>query len=144
MDIETKYHGTQQIDEEAILYFDTGIPGFPKENRFVLLPLDESTLSVMQSVITPQVGFVVSDPFSIFPNYDFKLSASIVEQLGLEKPEDAVVYTILTVQDPFEKTTANLQAPVVINSKNNKAKQVILNDSHYKSRHPLFGKKVKG
>lgn len=144
MKIETKYHGVQDINEEAMLNFDSGIPGFPEEKKFVLLPLDESTLLVMQSVTTPQIGFVVADPFAFFPYYDFKLSESTVEQLALEQPEDAVVYTILTVQDPFEHTTANLQAPVVINRMNNKAKQVILTELNYKTRHPLFGQKVKG
>ncbi|RWR13585.1 flagellar assembly protein FliW [Siminovitchia fortis] len=144
MNIETKYHGTQQINEEAVLRFDSGIPGFPEEKNFVLLPLDEGTLLVMQSVKTPEIGFIVTDPFSFFPEYDFKLSESAIEQLALKQPEDAVVYAILTVQDPFEKTTANLQAPVVINRHNNRAKQVILNDTDYNTRHPLFGQKVKG
>lgn len=144
MNIETKYHGTQDIHEKAVLTFNSGLPGFPEEKKFVLLPLDEGTLSVMQSVTTPQIGFVVAEPFSFFPEYDFKLSESAIEHLGLEQPEDAVVYTILTVQDPFEKTTANLQAPVVINSKNNKAKQVILNDGNFNIKHSLFEQKVKG
>lgn len=144
MIIETKYHGTQEIGPEDILKFDSGIPGFPEEKEFVLLPLDESTLSVLQSVETSEIGFVVADPFSFFPEYDFQLGESTVEQLKLSKPEDAVVFTILTVQDPFEKTTANLQAPVVINTKNNRAKQVILNEGNYKTKHPLFGQKVKG
>ncbi|VEF46912.1 Flagellar assembly factor FliW [Bacillus freudenreichii] len=144
MNIVTKYHGTQEIRSEDILKFDGGIPGFPEEKEFVLLPLDESILTVLQSVRTPEVGFVVADPFSFFSGYDFQLSESAMEQLELAKPEDAVVYTILTVQDPFEKTTANLQAPVVINSKNNKAKQVILNEVNHKTRHLLFGQKVKG
>lgn len=144
MNIETKYHGTQEIRSEDILKFKGGIPGFPEEKEFVLLPLDESVLTVLQSVRTPEIGFVVADPFSFFPEYDFQLSDSAVEQLELGKPEDAVVFTILTVQDPFEKTTANLQAPVLINSKNNMAKQVILNEGNLKTRHPLFGQKVEG
>lgn len=144
MKIETKYHGVQEINAESILTFESGIPGFPEEREFVLLPLDDSNLSVLQSVGAPEIGFVVADPFSFFPAYDFQLSASTVDQLGLEDAEDAVVYAILTVQDPFEKTTANLQAPVVINSKNNRARQVILNDGHYQTKHPLFGQKVEG
>ncbi|MFD1706925.1 flagellar assembly protein FliW [Siminovitchia sediminis] len=144
MKIETKYHGSREIQAEDILKFESGIPGFPDEKEFVLLPLDDSFLSVLQSVSTPEIGFVVTDPFSFFPEYDFQLSDSAVEQLKLEKPDDAVVYTILTIRDPFEKTTANLQAPVVINTKNSNAKQVILNDGKYKTKHPLFGQKAKG
>lgn len=144
MNIETKYHGTQEISSENILKFESGIPGFPEEKKFVLLPLDKSVLIVLQSVRTPEIGFVVADPFSFFPDYDFQLNESTVEQLELDKPEHAVVFAILTVQDPFEHTTANLQAPIVVNSKNNKAKQVILNEGNYKTRHLLFGQKVEG
>ncbi|GIN89269.1 flagellar assembly factor FliW [Siminovitchia terrae] len=144
MEIETKYHGMQEISSGDILKFDSGIPGFPDQREFLLLPLDESILTVLQSVSTPEIGFVVVDPFSFFPEYDFHLSESVVGQLELEKAEDAAVFTILTVQDPFERTTANLQAPIVINSKNNMAKQVILNEGNHKTKHPLFGKKAKG
>ncbi|MBD8004669.1 flagellar assembly protein FliW [Bacillus norwichensis] len=144
MEIETKYHGLQKFSSKDILKFDSGIPGFPDQREFLLLPLDESVLTVLQSIRTPEIGFVVVDPFSFFPEYDFQLSESVVGQLELEKAEDAAVFTILTVQDPFERTTANLQAPIVINSKNNMAKQVILNEGNHKTKHPLFGTKAKG
>lgn len=143
MNIETKYHGQQQIDPQFILHFDKGLPGFPKENQFVLLPLAESAFFILQSVTTAQIGFVIGDPFSFFPDYDFKLDESTVEQLGIIQGEDVIVYTILTVEDPFERTTANLLAPVIINKKNNKGKQVILNNENYKTRHPIMKQKVK-
>lgn len=144
MKIETKYLGTLEVNEEEILHFASGIPGFPKEKKFVLLPLEDTGLDVMQSTDTPEIAFIVTDPFLFFPNYDFKLEDPVVDQLELGAAEDVSVYIILTVRDPFEITTANLQAPVIINTKNRKAKQVVLNDGSYNTRHPLFGQKVKG
>lgn len=139
--IQTKYHGEIEINNEEILHFEKGIPGFLDEKEFVILPLsDDHTFSVMQSVKTPQVGFVVANPFHYFLDYDFNLEDGVLEELGLQSEKEVLVYSLLTVEDPFEKTTANLQAPVVINSSNHKAKQVILNVGNYKTKHPIFQK----
>jgi flagellar assembly factor FliW len=139
--IQTKYHGEIEINKEEILLFEKGIPGFLAEKEFIVLPLsDDGVFSVMQSVVTPYVAFVVANPFQFFQDYDFQVEDSVVEELGLESEKEVVVFSILTVTDPFEKTTANLQAPIVINSSNQKAKQLILNNGNYKTKHPIFQK----
>lgn len=139
MNIQTKYFNEVSIDKNDILRFEHGIPGFLDEKEFVLLPLTEDNVYfVLQSVRTAELAFVVTNPFLFYKDYDFKLDEAIVEQLEIKQPTDVAVYSILTLQDPFENTTANLQAPVIVNVKNNKAKQVILNDENYKTKHPLF------
>ncbi|WP_268258026.1 flagellar assembly protein FliW [Bacillus andreraoultii] len=141
MNIKTKYHGEMVINEKEILTFENGIPGFLDEKQFILLPLtDDRVYFVLQSVQTEELTFVVTDPFLFFPDYDFNLEDTVVSQLHIEAPTDVKVMNILTLQDPFEKTTVNLQAPIVINTKNNEAKQVILNNEAYKTKHPLFKK----
>ncbi|WP_102264380.1 flagellar assembly protein FliW [Mesobacillus jeotgali] len=146
MKIGTKYHGDVEIKNNEVLAFDKGVPGFLDEKQFVLLPLSEDNIFyVMQSVATPALAFILSNPFNFFKEYDFKLEDTVVEELGLESEKNVQVYSILTVQDPFEKTTANLQGPIIINIKNNKAKQVILHNEQYSTKHPIFEKsKVKG
>lgn len=141
MKIATKYHGEKEIQEKEVITFPQAIPGFPEEKEFVLLSLDEeSQFIVLQSVENQQLAFVLSNPFTFFKEYDFTLEDHIVELLELESEKDIHVLSILTVHDPFEKTTANLQAPIVINSKKNIAKQVILNEPNYHTKHPLFPK----
>ncbi|MEH7444581.1 flagellar assembly protein FliW [Bacillus sp. JJ1122] len=149
MKLNTKYHNEVEIQESEVLHFEKGIPGFPDEKKFVILPLNEDgSFSVMQSVGMEGLALVIVNPFDFFKDYDFQLEDSVVEELVLTSDKDVLVYSILTVEDPFEKTTANLQAPVIINKSNNKAKQVILVDEKYKTKHNLFGKthlqKVKG
>ncbi|MEK4443197.1 MULTISPECIES: flagellar assembly protein FliW [Niallia] len=139
--IATKYHGEKEIQKKEVITFPQAIPGFPDEKEFVLLPLDEEgQFIVLQSVENQQLAFVLANPFTFFKEYDFTLEDYIVELLELESEKDVQVFSILTVQDPFEKTTANLQAPVVMNSKKNIAKQVILNEPNYNTKHPLFQK----
>jgi flagellar assembly factor FliW len=139
--IQTKYHGEIEMNKEDVFHFEKGIPGFLDEKEFIILPLsDDGSFSVMQSVATPYVAFVVASPFQFFQEYDFQLEDSIVEELDLKSEKEVMVYSILTVADPFEKTTANLQAPVIINTMNRKAKQVILNNGNYKTKHSIFQK----
>jgi flagellar assembly factor FliW len=139
MNIQTKYFNEITIEEKNIIHFEHGIPGFLEEKQFVLLPLTEDNVYyVLQSVQTSELAFVVTNPFLFFKDYDFNLDDATVEQLEIKDATDVAVYSILTLQDPFEKTTANLQAPIIINTKNNHAKQVILNDEKYTTKHPLF------
>jgi flagellar assembly factor FliW len=141
MKLNTKYHNEVDIQESEVLHFEKGIPGFPDEKKFVILPLNEDgSFSIMQSVGMEGLALVIVNPFDFFKDYDFQLEDSVVEELVLTSDKDVLVYSILTVEDPFEKTTANLQAPVIINKSNNKAKQVILVDEKYKTKHNLFGK----
>jgi flagellar assembly factor FliW len=80
----------------------------------------------------------MTNPFTFYPDYDFNLENQAVDTLELDSPEDVNVYTVLTMADPFPMTTANLQAPVVVNAKKKLGKQVILTGSPYQTKHSLF------
>ena len=142
MNVRTKYHGELSIDEQDIIRFPHGLPGFADEKRFVLLPLADTPFVILQSVDTPALGFVLIEPFSYFPSYEIELDEATLEQLGIESERDVALYVILTVADPFDNTTANLQAPVVINARKRIGKQVILTNTPYKTKHRLFPEKV--
>lgn len=139
MIIQSKYHGELTIQPEEILTFPKGIPAFEDEDKFIVLPLQENTpFSILQSLKTPSLGFVIADVFSLFPSYDIELSQSAIEALELDNAKDSILYCIMTVKEPFNESTVNLQAPVIINSKKNIAKQVVLNNQNYKTRHKLI------
>ncbi|MBE3568890.1 MAG: flagellar assembly protein FliW [Bacillales bacterium] len=139
MMIETKYHGKIEVQKADIWQFEKGIPGFLEEKEFVLLPLPENEVYwILQSVQTPELAFVVSDPFVFFKDYQFALDDLTLDQLDVKKKEEVLVLVILTVKEPFQNTTANLQAPLILNKTNRKGKQVILNDGKYNVRTPLF------
>jgi flagellar assembly factor FliW len=142
MKLLTKYHGEIEINEKDIFHFEYGIPGFLDEKQFVLLPLEDTPFVILQSVKTPALGFAMIEPFIYFIDYDFELDEHSVEQLQLSSGKEVAVYVILTVADPFENTTANLQAPIVLNYEKKLGKQVILTNTPYKTKHRLFSNKV--
>jgi flagellar assembly factor FliW len=138
VNIETKYFGTMLIDQQDIIQFENGIPGFPEEKQFIFLPLEETEFLVMQSIKTPQLAFITSSPFTFFKDYEIKLSDTVVEQLQLKSELDVTILVILSVQKPFSQTTTNLVAPIVINTVQKLAKQVILENTPYETKHLLF------
>ncbi|WP_078378893.1 flagellar assembly protein FliW [Sutcliffiella halmapala] len=141
MKIETKYHGALVITDQDVISFPNGLPGFQEEKHFVVIPFsEEGMFQILQSINTPQLGFVMTNPFAFFPDYDFELEYQAIEVLKVNTPEDVEVYSILTVQDPFNKTTANLQAPIVINKASKLGKQLILTGTSYLTKHQLFDK----
>jgi flagellar assembly factor FliW len=142
MKLHTKYHNEIEISEKDIYHFKYGIPGFFDEKQFVLLTLEDTPFVILQSVRTPALGFAMIDPFIYFKDYDFELDEHSVEQLQLSSEKEVAVYVILTVADPFENTTANLQAPIVLNYEKKLGKQVILTNTPYKTKHRLFPEKA--
>lgn len=140
MIIKTKYHGETQIQEDQTIVFKNGLPGFTGEKKFVILPLSEdSPFVVLQSMQSEELAFIVASPFVFFKDYGFDLDETTVELLEIESAEDVEVMAILTIEEPFEKSTANLMAPIVVNRRKMLAKQVILHDSSYPTKQPIGG-----
>lgn len=144
MNIQTKFHGEQEINKDDIIYFPSGIPGFLDEKEFYIIPLEGTELFVLQSVKTIEVAFIVTDPFALFPQYEFDLPEEALEKLEIQSDKDVATFAILTVNDPFEETTANLQAPLVINQTKKIGKQIILNQTPYKTKHKIMTPQEQG
>jgi flagellar assembly factor FliW len=117
------------LEKEVIFQFDTGLPAFEDCKDFIFV-LDESLqpFICMQSLNRDNLSFVCVDPFIINQDYTVRLSESIMESLDIASQEDVLVLTVVTVNSDMTKTTANLMGPLILNVKNNRGKQVILED----------------
>lgn len=138
MRIQTKFHDEIEIKEEDILMFQSGIPGFLDEINFILLPLDETPFFVLQSVNSKEVAFIMINPFEVFSTYEVDLSQEVLDDLRIQSEQDVTVFVILTIREPFEDSTANLQAPVILNHHCNLGKQYIMNLNKYTTRHRII------
>ncbi|MBO6303470.1 MAG: flagellar assembly protein FliW [Selenomonadaceae bacterium] len=141
--VNTVRFGEIDVDEKKILHFKEGIPAFEKEHEFLLIPFeDDSPFFFMQSLKSPDLAFLVTSPFIFFPDYSFEIDDDIMKEFDIKAQEDLMIYSILTVPNgEVKKMTANLMAPVVINSKNMQGKQVVLDKSPYQTKHLLFPEK---
>ncbi|WP_353947454.1 flagellar assembly protein FliW [Sporolactobacillus sp. Y61] len=136
MNIQTKYYGMQQIDEQQIISFSSGLPGFADDKRFIIQPFGEA-FSILQSVDHPDVAFIITSPFLFFNAYSIHLPDVFVRQLDVRSRQEVSVWVIVSVQDPFTESTVNLKAPVIINTRKKTGKQYIPDHSPYSLRQRL-------
>lgn len=137
----TTRFGLVEVDEQNILELVDEMPGFPGAERFVVIPhAENSPFSWLQSVELPDIAFVVADPWLFFEDYNPTISEVDLEKLEIsgDVGESLVVLSIFTIPSDPKKMTANLKAPVVINSKSNKAKQIILANEEYTTKHLIL------
>lgn len=136
-EFETKL-GKVKIDTDKIVIFEYGIPGFESLKKFAILD-PESTYPIMWlvSLEDKDVAFPVTIPNLIRNDYEFILPKDLTEYLNLEKPEDAIILSILTIPENEEDITINLAAPIIISQNNHKGIQYLIDDSKYMIRHRL-------
>jgi flagellar assembly factor FliW len=137
--VQSDQLGEIEVADEAVIHFPEGIPGFEECHNFVLI--DDEGLAPfrwLQSLDDGAIAFVVVDPVLIFPGYQVQLGPAETAAIRLADAKRAVVQVILTISEDPEKTTANLQGPLLINADENLGCQVLLTRSPYETRYPVM------
>lgn len=138
MKMMTLQFGEIEVNERDVVTFSQGVPGFEKLKRFVFIqPDEELPFFFMQSVEDGDIAFLVTNPFTFVPSYEFTLPDSIQEELGIESEEEVAIWSIVTVKGSLPQSTFNLLAPIVVNAKARLGRQIILHDTSYRLQHPL-------
>ena len=138
MHIQTLNFGAMEVSEEKILSFKEGLPGFPQIHRFTLLDLEDlKPFQYLQALDDPPIALLVINPFLVDPQYRFELSECDMADIECSDTRVAEIFVVATVPENPEDATLNLMAPIVINQKVQRGKQVILHDSTYSIKHPL-------
>ena len=139
MKLTTKYFGEIDYSADDVLHFPRGIFAFEEEHEFLLLPFSGSdgALLCLQSVTTPQLAFVVMNPFSLHMAYTPVLQPEELEELGVKDSTELCYYVLCVVKNPVSTSTVNMKCPVVINDQTRAGSQVILEGGEYGMRHLL-------
>lgn len=138
MRIKTKFLGEMEYSNENVIVFEEGIPGFSDLHKYALIPINDLVFSYMQSLEDERICFIVMPPALAESEYDINISDTTVEKLKVEKPEDVNVFSIVTIPDNINDMTINLKAPIILNTKNNKAVQEVLDDDRFSIRHKVL------
>lgn len=138
MEIQTKFHGVLDINENYIIDFKYGIPGFEQETKFIILELFEgSAYKVLQSIQHSYVAFIMVDPWMFESSYEFDLKESVIEELQIKTPQQLEIYSIMTISNDFSKSTINLLAPIIIHRDENMGMQFVLEGTSYTTKYPI-------
>lgn len=143
MKIDTVNFGQIEIEEEKIIEFKDGIPGFQDEKQFVVILNEDpdNPFHYLQSINSEELSFVIMNPFEVFSDYEIVISDLVKEKLEIENEKQIAIYSIVVIPEDMNKMTTNLQGPIVINAEKNMGKQVILDDNRYTTKHFLIQQK---
>ena len=138
--VESRY-GNLTFEPSQIMTMARGILGFPQLTQYGLTKLESqqnSNLVLLQSLEDAAIGF---------PTIALDLKNTLIaEQDLLEvyeangiKPEDGAILCILTIRQEAGNTvvTANLRAPIFIDTSRKMAWQVVLGNQSYPIRHQI-------
>jgi flagellar assembly factor FliW len=135
----TTRFGEIDFKETEVIDFPKGILGFSQLIRYVMIEKKEfAPFKWFQSVEDPNVAFVILDPLQLFPNYKLEINEKELEELNYTNSRDLVSYVIVTIPPDASLASADLLGPLVINPKKRLAKQAVMPDSPYTTKHYLL------
>jgi len=146
MKFETARFGLIEYDEENIIKFPEGLYGFEREHQFVLIPFDpniDCPLEWLQSLTTPELAFVVTDPHIYKPDYRWTMTPDEEKQIEYMDSDELKTLIIVTLPKALVNMTGNFVAPLIINSRTKKARQVVLTTQEYDTRHFLIPEDIR-
>ena len=120
------------------ILFEKGIPGF-ENYRYFNVNIVEGIKRFYHIVSKEDsnIGFISISPVDIKKDYEIDLDDEFIKELDIKDEKDVLVICLITLGKSLKDSTANLKAPIIINIKNNRGKQLILQDDKYKIKEPL-------
>ncbi len=124
--------------DQGVIRLPGGLLGFEQAKNYVLLGSpEEAPFLRLQMNEDPKLAFLAIDPSVAVEDYQPDLSDEDTQFLALEKPEDALLFNIVTLHRDGT-ATVNLKGPIVVNRRTLIGRQIIpLNSAEYSLQHEL-------
>ncbi|MBQ5558380.1 MAG: flagellar assembly protein FliW [Lachnospiraceae bacterium] len=140
--VKTKYFGEIDLSDDKIFKLENGLMGFEEYTKYTLLFDSEkeqpSNIMWLQSVEEQALALPVINPLIIKKDYDPQVNEELIKQLGDLNEENLCILLTMTIASDLKKTTANLKAPIIINTDNNIGAQVICENTDYEVRYNVY------
>ncbi len=109
--------------------FDISVPllGFENVKQVELEKIDDIFMK-LQSTQDEHISFTLIDPF-VLRDYDFEVPNNVKDKLGIDEKSNLLILNIVLIQTPIENSVVNFIGPLIFNTDNNKAAQIILSES---------------
>ncbi|MCL1955068.1 MAG: flagellar assembly protein FliW [Spirochaetes bacterium] len=138
MKVNTKAFGLIDVDEKQKINFPEGLFGFEDYNDYVLLDAEKEPFFWLQCVNEQDIAFILVNPFLFRPDYEVNIANEELAKIGITSPENALIFSIVTIPQGGNPMTANLQGPLVINKADMKGMQAVLSDPRWKTKHDII------
>lgn len=141
MRVNTRLFGEIEISDDKIITFSNGLVGFPEMKKFTIVYDEEkkgkNCIMWMQSLDEPQFAMPVLEPNVIKEDYNPTVNDDMLTPLGELSETNIYVLVTVTVPSDITKMTSNLKGPIVVNTDNLLATQIVVEDD-YEVRYPIY------
>lgn len=137
MKLATKAYGLIDVDEKQKIIIPEGLFGFEDIKEYALLDAESGPFYWLQSLSRREIAFVLINPFLFRPDYEVDISNEEMLEIGVTSAENALVFALVTIPADGSPITANLQGPLLINKESRIAKQAVLPDPRWRTRHDI-------
>ncbi|MGE5594362.1 MAG: flagellar assembly protein FliW [Betaproteobacteria bacterium] len=124
------------------IVFEDGILGFEDVREYELLEPEERGPFRWLRATSERLAFIVVDPLLFWPDYDPDIADACPDLSGADRNE-LFLYVIVTVPDNPLLATANLFAPLVVNGRTGKGRQVPLRGSGFPLAAHIFPEDIR-
>ncbi len=135
---ESARFGELEVPAKSVITIVNGIIGFPEIYRYTLLEYNPP-FSWLHSLERPELAFVVVNAAEFGEEYSFNLPIGDGD-IDLRQDDEVAIINLVSVRPDPSMTTVNLKAPVIVNLRNMKGTQVVLDDPRFPVRMQLWVK----
>ncbi len=133
--ISTRF-GEFDVNASSVITIPSGLIGFPGFSQFIILEYNQP-FSWLHSLERSDLAFVVVNAAEFGDGYIFDLPLGDSDT-DLREEDDVAVINLVSVRPAPQETTVNLKAPVVVNLRNMRGRQVVLDDHRFSMRFSLW------
>jgi flagellar assembly factor FliW len=127
----SRQFGELDCADDLRVVIPNGIIGFEEWTDYVIVHDEDSEpFRWLVSLQNSDLCFPLIDPTEICPEYQ--------PQLPKEAEDPVELFAVVCLRPSLDDTTANLKSPLVINSKTQRGRQIVLSDDQYSIAHKLF------
>ena len=128
LDVSELQYNTKK-NKGFFMKFEIAVPllGFDDIKEVELEKIDDIFMK-MQSKQDEHISFTLVDPF-VLRDYDFEIPHNVQKTLDVSEQSNILILNIILIQTPIENSIVNFIGPLVFNTDNKKAAQIILQDS---------------
>ncbi len=125
--VQSRRFGSFEIPSLSVLHVPQGLVGLPDLRRYVILDhRPGSPFKWLLSIDDPELAFAVANPDDLVADYEAPLELA-ARLLGTD-PAEIALFVIVTIPSNPTRMTVNLMAPVVVDLRTRRARQIVLDD----------------
>ena len=127
-----------EVNEENLIHFDYGIPGFEELKKFAIVDIEEyNPFLLLHSVEDYNIAMIVLNAELLDLEENLEIPEKKLKELNNNEEHEVGVFLILKITGTDKQITANTKAPVLINFQNQRGRQIILDNENLSMDFPI-------